>query len=122
MLTWDELGEPNGGSLVHDQIIRRNGVVIPFEPDRIADAMRRAFMAARGDLGGVALGLQPIFGRSNAHSPCQIARSHDLIGMGVWTRQHFLSLFKPRGWTGKVVAPKSAGFFSASKANLRNAP
>lgn len=122
MLTWDELDEPNGGPLVHYQIIRRNGFVIPFEPNRIADAMRRAFLAVRGNMGGVALGPRPIFGRSNAHSPCQITRSYDLIGMVGWIRQHFLSLFKPRGWTGKVVAPKSAGFFSASKANLRNAP
>jgi hypothetical protein len=122
MLTWDELDEPNGGPLAQYQIIRRNGFVIPFEPDRIADAMRRAFLAARGNLGGVALGLQPVFCRSNAHSPCPITRSHDLIGMGAWIRQHFLSLFKPRGWTGKVVAPKPTGFFSASKANLRNAP
>lgn len=122
MLTWDELDEPNGGPLAHDQIICRNGFVIPFEPERIADAMRRAFLAVHGNIGGVALGPWPIFGRSNYHSPCQITRSHDLIGMGGWIRQHFLSLFKPRGWNGKVVAPKSAGFFSASKANLRNAP
>lgn len=122
MLTWDELDEPNGGSLAYYQIIRRNGSVIPFEPDRIGNAMRRAFMAVHGNIGGVALGPQPIYCRATTHSPCQITRSHDLIGMGGWIRQHFLSLFKPCGWTGKVVAPKSAGFFSASKANLRNAP
>jgi ribonucleoside-diphosphate reductase alpha chain len=39
------------GSLAHYQIIRRNGAVVPFEPDKIAIAMMKAFLAVHGTQG-----------------------------------------------------------------------
>jgi hypothetical protein len=54
MLTWEEatvsgrLG--NTRAFAHYQIIRRKGAVIPFEPNKIAHAMMRAFMAVHGAL------------------------------------------------------------------------
>src|SRR5665647_1102210 len=38
-------------SLGHYQIIRRNGAVVPFEPNKIAVAMMKAFLAVHGTQG-----------------------------------------------------------------------
>lgn len=38
-------------SLAHYQIIRRNGAVVPFEPETIAHAMMKAFLAIVGTQG-----------------------------------------------------------------------
>ncbi|HSW20064.1 MAG TPA: ribonucleoside-diphosphate reductase subunit alpha [Ramlibacter sp.] len=40
-----------GHPLAHYQIIRRNGAVVPFEPDKIAVAMMKAFLAVHGTQG-----------------------------------------------------------------------
>src|SRR5438105_15385857 len=37
--------------LAHYQIIRRNGAVVPFEPNQIAVAMMKAFLAVHGTQG-----------------------------------------------------------------------
>ena len=37
--------------LTHYQIIRRNGAVVPFEPQKIAVAMMKAFLAVHGTQG-----------------------------------------------------------------------
>ena len=39
------------GMLSHYQIIRRNGAVVPFEPQKIAVAMMKAFLAVHGTQG-----------------------------------------------------------------------
>ncbi|TFZ03624.1 ribonucleoside-diphosphate reductase subunit alpha [Ramlibacter humi] len=39
------------GALSHYQIIRRNGAVVPFAPDKIAIAMMKAFLAVHGTQG-----------------------------------------------------------------------
>ena len=39
------------GALSHYQIIRRNGAVVPFEPQKIAVAMMKAFLAVHGTQG-----------------------------------------------------------------------
>ena len=43
--------EQNGNRLSHYQIIRRNGAVVPFEPNKIAIAMMKAFLAVHGTQG-----------------------------------------------------------------------
>jgi len=40
-----------GQNLAHYQIIRRNGAVVPFAPDKIAIAMMKAFLAVHGTQG-----------------------------------------------------------------------
>ena len=40
-----------GPALAHYQIIRRNGAVVPFAPDKIAVAMMKAFLAVHGTQG-----------------------------------------------------------------------
>ena len=55
-----QLATPHGGgtgsglapnALAHYQIIRRNGAVVPFEPQKIAIAMMKAFLAVHGTQG-----------------------------------------------------------------------
>ncbi|MCU4119556.1 ribonucleoside-diphosphate reductase subunit alpha [Variovorax sp. N23] len=47
----DTAGSPAGNALAHYQIIRRNGAVVPFEPNKIAIAMMKAFLAVHGTQG-----------------------------------------------------------------------
>ena len=47
----DSAGSPAGSALAHYQIIRRNGAVVPFEPNKIAIAMMKAFLAVHGTQG-----------------------------------------------------------------------
>jgi ribonucleoside-diphosphate reductase alpha chain len=47
----DTAGSPTSQSLAHYQIIRRNGAVVPFEPNKIAIAMMKAFLAVHGTQG-----------------------------------------------------------------------
>ncbi|WP_285413232.1 ribonucleoside-diphosphate reductase subunit alpha [Variovorax sp. efr-133-TYG-130] len=47
----DTAGSPNVQNLAHYQIIRRNGAVVPFEPNKIAIAMMKAFLAVHGTQG-----------------------------------------------------------------------
>jgi len=47
----DTAGSTAGQNLAHYQIIRRNGAVVPFEPNKIAIAMMKAFLAVHGTQG-----------------------------------------------------------------------
>ncbi|VTU20096.1 ribonucleoside-diphosphate reductase subunit alpha [Variovorax sp. PBL-E5] len=47
----DVAGSTAGNALAHYQIIRRNGAVVPFEPNKIAIAMMKAFLAVHGTQG-----------------------------------------------------------------------
>jgi len=44
-------GQATAHPLAHYQIIRRNGAVVPFEPNKIAVAMMKAFLAVHGTQG-----------------------------------------------------------------------
>ncbi|MDD2880167.1 MAG: ribonucleoside-diphosphate reductase subunit alpha [Rhodoferax sp.] len=50
-LTSDQTGLSAPGALSQYQIIRRNGAVVPFEPNKIAVAMMKAFLAVHGTQG-----------------------------------------------------------------------
>ena len=47
-------------SLAHYQIIRRNGAVVPFEPQKIAVAMMKAFLAVRGTQGAASASVREV--------------------------------------------------------------
>ncbi|CAN5699920.1 ribonucleoside-diphosphate reductase subunit alpha [soil metagenome] len=47
----DTAGTPGANALSNYQIIRRNGAVVPFEPNKIAIAMMQAFLAVHGTQG-----------------------------------------------------------------------
>lgn len=47
-------------SLAHYQIIRRNGAVVPFEPQKIAVAMMKAFLAVHGTQGAASASVREV--------------------------------------------------------------
>ncbi|MBS0292010.1 MAG: ribonucleoside-diphosphate reductase subunit alpha [Proteobacteria bacterium] len=49
-----------GGDLSHYQIIRRNGAVVPFEPQKIAVAMMKAFLAVHGTQGAASASVRDV--------------------------------------------------------------
>ena len=53
--------EPQSGAmLTHYQIIRRNGSVVPFEPQKIAVAMMKAFLAVHGTQGAASASVREV--------------------------------------------------------------
>ncbi len=46
--------------LTHYQIIRRNGAVVPFEPQKIAVAMMKAFLAVHGTQGAASASVREV--------------------------------------------------------------
>jgi hypothetical protein len=120
MLTWDqELAAQNLHA--NYQIICRNGSVAPFKPSKVERAMMQLLLAIRAT-NHVVQTKPPIFYCAQACSAIQTVRRPALDGLGVRIKQHLLSLFKLKDRTALVWATKLSGFFSANKANLRNAP
>ena len=52
--------QPASMPLNHYQIIRRNGAVVPFEPDKIAVAMMKAFLAVHGTQGAASASVREV--------------------------------------------------------------
>ena len=48
------------GALSHYQIMRRNGAVVPFEPNKIAVAMMKAFLAVHGTQGAASASVREV--------------------------------------------------------------
>lgn len=118
MLTWKETAVCERPSkvqaLANYQIIRRNGAVVPFEPNKIAHAMVKAFMAVHGALAfaqsicsgwlhGLWRPLKP--SKVRAHAGDQVA------GMN-----------KPLYVALQPTSSTQQRFFGSSKPDMRNAP
>ena len=118
MLTWEATAasdEPRSTSpYAHYQIIRRNGAVVPFEPEKIHFAAMKAFMAVHGGwafaqrissgwLHGFWRPLKP--SRSSAHAGDRAA-----------------CLSRPLHVAALEVQSRSLRFFASSKHDMRNAP
>jgi hypothetical protein len=118
MLTWEETAasdEPRTTSLyAHDQIIRRNGAVVPFEPEKIHLAVMKVFVAAHGGwafaqricsgwLHGFWRPLKP--SRTSAHAGDRAA-----------------CLSRPLHVAALRDQSRSLRFFGNSKHDMRNAP
>jgi ribonucleoside-diphosphate reductase alpha chain len=56
----DRAGEATVHPLNHYQIIRRNGAVVPFEPNKIAVAMMKAFLAVHGTQGAASASVREV--------------------------------------------------------------
>ncbi|MGA0571797.1 ribonucleoside-diphosphate reductase subunit alpha [Variovorax sp. VNK109] len=56
----DTAGQPASNPLAHYQIIRRNGAVVPFEPNKIAIAMMKAFLAVHGTQGAASASVREV--------------------------------------------------------------
>jgi hypothetical protein len=120
MLTWNqELAAHN--SFAHYQIIHRNGAVAPFEPSGMERAMMQAFLAVHATNNVIQI-KPPTFDWAHACSAIQMARRSTPDTLGAWVKQYLLSLFKLKDQAAGLGTTKLSGFFSASKANLRNAP
>ena len=52
--------QPSSATLAHYQIIRRNGAVVPFEPQKIAVAMMKAFLAVHGTQGAASASVREV--------------------------------------------------------------
>ena len=53
-------GTPSLQALAHYQIIRRNGGVVPFEPNKIAVALMKAFLAVHGTQGAASASVREV--------------------------------------------------------------
>jgi ribonucleoside-diphosphate reductase alpha chain len=53
-------GQPFSSPLNHYQIIRRNGAVVPFAPNKIAVAMMKAFLAVHGTQGAASASVREV--------------------------------------------------------------
>jgi ribonucleoside-diphosphate reductase alpha chain len=53
-------GTPSLQALAHYQIIRRNGAVVPFEPNKIAVALMKAFLAVHGTQGAASASVREV--------------------------------------------------------------
>jgi len=51
---------PSSSTLAHYQILRRNGAVVPFEPQKIAVAMMKAFLAVHGTQGAASASVREV--------------------------------------------------------------
>ncbi len=56
----DRVGAATVHPLNHYQIIRRNGAVVPFEPNKIAVAMMKAFLAVHGTQGAASASVREV--------------------------------------------------------------
>jgi ribonucleoside-diphosphate reductase alpha chain len=56
----DSAQQPPSSHLPHYQIIRRNGAVVPFEPNKIAVAMMKAFLAVHGTQGAASASVREV--------------------------------------------------------------
>jgi len=107
---------------VHYQIIRRNGAVVPFEPNRISIAMMKAYMGVHrsGTCNVGARFLSAMLPISLLSASATFKRW--MLATASSTKQHLFALSKLVASTIKLQPGKASGLFSASKANLRNAP
>ena len=112
MLTWEDAEALSDEPLAHNKIIiRGNGAVVPFEPGVISTAMMKAFLAVR----------------STQDNNIVVAEPWPLPDVfRQWARH--LSRLNPSAFAKPLITiiktppVKLSGFFSSSKANLRNAP
>ena len=56
----DHAASMNPNTLDHYQILRRNGAVVPFEPNKIAVAMMKAFLAVHGTQGAASASVREV--------------------------------------------------------------
>ena len=109
-------------ALDHYAIIRRNGCVVPFEPQRIAVAMMKAFLAVHQTMR-----------RSCTWHPFSYPMSTLSSRVSQWYSHERLEVRFPKMGGGPRLGARrrnntvlcdgsTSGFFSAAKPNLRNAP
>lgn len=124
MLVWKD--GPSGPSAPaapnHYAIIRRNGDLAPFEPQLIAQAMMKAFLAVHQTMRKGCTWNTLSFLRNTLSSRVSQWYSHDRLEVRL-AKMGGVARICARGRDITVLRDGSAsGFFSAAKPNLRNAP
>ena len=118
MLTWTEseisLNQMGAmQTLDHYQIIRRNGAVVPFEPEKIAVAVMKTFLDVYGTTRNLLQkSIFALLGKLGSWVVTYSSLNKRAVLMG----------FRYKIKTAQIVLCKSNGFFSSVKTNLRNAP
>lgn len=117
MLIWEEAAvsdQPRAGVLVHYQIIRRNGAVVPFEPNKIAHAMMRAFMAVHG-----VLAFAQDIGSGWLHGLWRAIKPSRSCANGI---ERAVGLDRSSRMVPQQGRSKQQRFFGSNKPDMRNAP
>ena len=109
-------------ALDHYAIIRRNGCVVPFEPQRIAVAMMKAFLAVHQTMRKGCTGNSLFFLRNPPSSPVSQWYSPERLEVRLAKRGGGARLRSRRRNNTDLRDGSTSGFFSAAKPNLRNAP
>ena len=109
-------------ALDHYAIIRRNGCVVPFEPQRIAVAMMKAFLAVHQTMRKGCTGNSLFFLRNTLTSPVSQWYSPERLEVRLAKRGGGARLSARRRNNTDLRDGSTSGFFSAAKPNLRNAP
>ena len=109
-------------ALDHYAIIRRNGCVVPFEPQRIAVAMMKAFLAVHQTMRKGCTGNSLFFLRNPPSSPVSQWYSPERLEVRLAKRGGGARLRSRRRNNTDLRDGSASGFFSAAKPNLRNAP
>ena len=122
MLNWDGFDASNSGSFSNYEVIRRNGAIVPFEPNKIEIAMMKAFLAVLRTYKRITVArfLSGILPNSLSHQTAVLKRW--ILATASSAGVNSFTLSKRFGATVKLRPSKASGFFSVSKANLRNAP
>lgn len=117
MLIWEEAAvsdQPRAGVLVHYQIIRRHGAVVPFKPNKIARAMMRAFMAVQG-----VLACAQDIGSGWLHGLWRAIKPSKACANGV---ERAAGLDRSLRVAPQPSRSKQQRFFGGNKPDMRNAP
>ena len=113
MPIWEKTETPESVASVRYQVIRRSGAVVPFEPANRVFALMSAFAVA----GGLCSTGTPLTVNAFVCAVLVAARLKKSIpaldGLRSYSRQRLGTINLKQAFNG---------FFSANKANLRNAP
>jgi hypothetical protein len=124
MLVW--IDGPSGPSAPaapnHYAIIRRNGNLVPFEPQLIAQAMMKAFLAVHQTMRKGCTGNSLFFLRNPPSSPVSQWYSPERLEVRLAKRGGGARLSARRRNNTDLRDGSTSGTFSAAKPNLRNAP
>ena len=124
MLVW--IDGPSGPSAPaapnHYAIIRRNGNLVPFEPQLIAQAMMKAFLAVHQTMRKGCTGNSLFYLRNTLSSPVSQWYSPERLEVRLAKRGGGARLRSRRRNNTDLRDGSTSGFFSAAKPNLRNAP
>ena len=124
MLAWIDgpCGPSAPAAFDHYAIIRRSGDLVPFEPQLIAQAMMKAFLAVHQTMRKGCTGNSLFYLRNTLSSPVSQWYSPERLEVRLAKMGGGPRLGARRRNNTDLRDGSTSGFFSAAKPNLRNAP